>query len=189
MTDFNMPPPGAGFDARAAWLLPRLMRDLALPLVIHPAAIIGNLGGESGLLAIQEKHPLAGRGGFGWEQATADRRRNFEAFCAAHGWATTNDEANYRFLLNELQTTERHALDQLVKTTELRAATYTFCVYFERPADPDGTLPSRLKWAGIALAAYHAAAPAAVSPAVSPAPARGFFAAVDGIIADIREKL
>ena len=51
-----------------------------------------------GLQAINEK----GGGGFGWAQWTGSRRTDFEAYAKTHGGATS-DEANYGFLVQELQ--------------------------------------------------------------------------------------
>lgn len=152
--EFNMPPISAGFDPRAAFVVRRLRADFPAMQDFHAAAIVGNLGGESGLEAVQEKHPLAGAGGFGWEQATGPRRSAFYAFAAGHSLSVTDDEANYGFLVSELQTTEQTALAELLKATDLNGATLSFCLHFERPADPYGTLPSRVGWAEKALSAY-----------------------------------
>jgi hypothetical protein len=179
---FDMPPVSAGFDSRGGWVVNRLVADLALTPE-QAAGIVGNLGGESGLEAIQEKHPISGRGGFGWEQATGPRRVALEHFCADHDWNITDDEANYGFLLNELNGSEAHALHQLKLTTDLPAAVETFCVYFERPADPEGALPARVEFAKRALAAAKQSAPVPVvaervPPRPAPMPAPGDDAAV-----------
>ena len=162
---FSMPPPDAPFEERGAAVIRMLMRDLGLT-EIQAAAIVGNLGGESRLTAIQEVSPLAGRGGFGWAQWTGPRRDQFEGYCAAHNLQTTDDEANYGFLLVELKSTEAHSVEQLKKTTDLTAAVYTFEVLFERPSDPQGGLPPRTHYAERALAALHA------EPAPAPQPSR-----------------
>ena len=164
MSDFGMPSVAAGFGPRAAFVVRRLLTDFPVLKDFHAAAVVGNLGGESGLLAVQEKHPLAGLGGFGWEQATGTRRSAFYAYAAAHGLSVKDDEANYGFLVSELQTTEKVALDDLVQQDNLNSATLSFCVKFERPADPYGTLPNRVKWAKRALDAYHANADTAYTP-------------------------
>ncbi len=158
---FDMPPESAGFDARGAWLITRLMSDsrCGFTNIIHPAAIVGNLGGESRLTAIQEVSPIAGRGGFGWEQATGPRRVAFENFATQHNWKTTDDEANYEFLIWELcddpnvsgDGSENRALRKLKETTTLEAAVYTFEVVFERPSSTSD-VGSRIKYAQRALA-------------------------------------
>jgi Phage tail lysozyme len=174
---FDMPPVAAGFDARAGWLVNRLIADLP-PLTLNQAAAIpGNLGGESGLEAVQERHPRGGRGGFGWCQWTGSappdgRRFLFEHWCADHDLDAASDEANYGFLVEELRTTQAHALEQLRKTTTLEAAVYTFEAIFERPADLQSGLPDRIAFAKRALAAsvgapHPAPAPTPATPASS----------------------
>jgi hypothetical protein len=136
-----------GFEPiRGAWLIVRLLADPRLPFVnvIHAAAVVGNLAGESGLDPdINEGRPMipGSRGGFGWEQATGPRRVAFENFVAERGWEF-DDHANYEFLIWELvddpairgDGSENRALRRLMETTTLEAAVYTFEVAFERPA-------------------------------------------------------
>jgi hypothetical protein len=160
---WDMPPPplagsskraiDAAFDARGGWVVNRLQGDLTGVLPIHAAGVVGNLGGESGLMAVQEVNPIAGKGGWGWEQATGDRRVSFDQFCTEQGFTDDEDEANYDFLVKELLSSESHALAQLKKTTTLEAATYTFEVLFERPSDPQGGIAARVAYARRALAA------------------------------------
>ena len=176
---FDMPPVSAGFDVRGGWLIGRLIEDLAPPFnAIHAAGIVGNLGGESGLLPdINEKAPLVpgSRGGFGWEQATGVRRRALEADAAGHGLAVGTDEANYGFLLDELTGTEHRALVGLEKTQTVEDAVRVFEVMFERPSDPEGGLRARIAFAKRALANYFLhngqapAAPIAVPAVPDPA--------------------
>ncbi len=171
---FDMPPSTirAFEPRRGAWVVRRLMNDprLKFTTVIHPAAIVGNLAGESGLRAIPEVHPISGRGGFGWEQATGSRRYAFEAFAARHGWQVTDDIANYEFLVSELIGSESHALVQLKKTTTLEAATYTFEVLFERPASTSD-VGRRVAYAQIALDAMKDVPPLPLPvPVPPPAP-------------------
>ncbi len=169
---FDMPPVSAGFDARGGWVLNRLMTEPSLGLtnVIHGAAIVGNLGGESGLKAINELHPSVpgSRGGWSWAQWTGSRRDNFEAFCASKGYPVTSDQAAYEFLVIELLGSEAHALGQTKKTTSLDAAVYTFEVLFERPSDPMGGLPSRINFAQKAMAAAGHLPPPPPPPPVDP---------------------
>lgn len=172
---FDMPPVSAGFDARGGWVVNRLMAEARLGLTnpIHAAAIVGNLGGESGLKAINETHPMVpgSRGGWSWAQWTGDRRVNFEAFCANKGYPVTSDQGAYEFLILELLGDEKHALDQTKKTTTLDAAVETFEILFERPSDPQGGLPSRVSFAHRALvAAGHPVLAAVVQPAPQPNP-------------------
>jgi hypothetical protein len=144
-----------GFEPiRGAWVIRRLMADgrLGFENVIHPAAIVGNLAGESGLTAIQEVSPMVpgSRGGFGWEQATGPRRVEFEAFAKAMGREVTDDEANYEFLVSELIGAEARALERLKVTTTLESAVYTFEVLFERPSSTSD-VETRVRFAQQAL--------------------------------------
>lgn len=201
---FDMPPVSAGFDARAGWLLNRLMAEpsLALSNPIHAAAIVGNLGGESGLEAINERHPIVpgSRGGWSWAQWTADRRDAFEAYATSRHLPLTSDQLAYEFLVKELLGTEKHALDQTKKTTALDAAVYTFEVLFERPTDPEGGLPARVAFAKRALAAAKTAAapplpqppapaPPVVTPPTPPAPPVPHALTIDDVITMLQAAL
>jgi hypothetical protein len=158
------------------------LADPRLPFVnvIHPAAVVGNLAGESGLdPGIDEVSPLVrgSRGGHGWEQATGPRREALEEFGAARGDPNGDmDETNYEFLVSELLGSERRALDRLMQTTTLEAAVYTFEVAFERPSSTSD-VNSRIRFAQQALDAVgqipairtapespHVPAPAAAAP-------------------------
>jgi hypothetical protein len=173
---FDMPPVQAGFDSRGGWVVNRLLAEASLGLVnpIHAAAIVGNLGGESGLEAVNERHPIVpgSRGGWSWAQWTGPRRDQFEAYAAARGLSLDSDQAAYEFLVKELLSTENRALVQLKKTTALEAAVFTFEVVFERPSDPQGGLPSRVAFANRAMAAagHRVFTPAHQAPAPTPPP-------------------
>src|SRR4030081_1910210 len=105
MTDapFDMPPASAGFDARAGWVVTRLMVDVAALKLNHAGAIVGNLGGESGLKVVNELHPLVrgSRGGWSWGQWTGKRRDGMDRFCTENGLDVAGDEAAYRWLVAE----------------------------------------------------------------------------------------
>jgi hypothetical protein len=166
MTAFDMPPLSAGFPARGRWLIDRLMADLALT-ENQAAGIVGNLGGESGLDPdINEHHPLVpgSRGGFGIAQWTGSRRAAFETWAANEGLDVGTDEANYGFLIHELQTTEARALAALRKTLTVSKAVDVFQRLFERPSDPDAGFAPRLDYAKLALAGPR------VSPVQTPPP-------------------
>lgn len=155
----------AAFDARAGWLVNRLVRDLTPLATFQAAGIVGNLGGESMLDPdLNEVAPLVpgSRGGIAWAQWTGSARRvPFEKWAAAHGLdivsddinAVDEDKASYGFLVHELMTTEASALRELRGTTTLEGATESFLRRFERPADPDRALPGRIAMARRALAA------------------------------------
>lgn len=153
-TNFDMPGKDEGFEKRGGWVVNHLMIDLNPIQLIHSGAIVGNLGGESGLQAINEKRPIipGSRGGWSWAQWTGDRRNQFEKFCNDNNFSFDSDQAAYEFLVWELLNSEKHSLEQLRKTSNLEAAVYTFCVLFERPSDPQGGLKDRIHFAQRALA-------------------------------------
>jgi hypothetical protein len=156
MTDqFDMPPQSAGFDARAGWLVQHLMVDLPQLKLNHAGSIVGNFGGESGLKVVNEAHPLVAgsRGGWSWGQWTGDRRRGMERFAAERGLGLSSDELAYRWTLEELRGSEKHALDQLLKTTSIEAGVETFEAYYERPQDLRAGLADRVAFAKRAITA------------------------------------
>lgn len=120
------------------------------------AGIWGNLGGETGgFTALQEKTPtVAGsKGGFGWMQWTGvkppnGRRYKYFEYCKRAGLDPASDEANYRYLVFETQTDEKHSLIQLRKTTTVDAATETFMLLNLRPGVQH--LDVRKRWAAAA---------------------------------------
>ncbi len=171
MTDapFDMPGADASFEERGGWVIRRLMDDLGLTPE-QAAGIVGNLGGESGMKAINERVPMVSgsRGGFGWAQWTGPRRVTFEQWCEQHSLDQRSDEANYGFLLYELRGSQAHTVEQLKKTTTVEAAVYTVEVVFERPSDPEGGLASRNEFAQRALDGYGNLVPTAPGPAPAP---------------------
>lgn len=134
----------------------RLQRDFGLPL-FQGAGLIGNFGFESqGFHTLQEEAPAAGRGGYGWAQWTGPRRRQFEAYCAALGVAPDSNDANYRFVCEELRTEQAATLRALRACTSLTAAVWSAGQTYERPSGTtEQNLPGydgRLLWAKRALA-------------------------------------
>lgn len=91
------------FENLAPRVMKQLIADFALT-VEQAAGIVGNLGAESGLLAIAERRPLVAgsRGGFGWAQWTGPRRVSFEHFARDRGFDMKSYEANYGYLTAEL---------------------------------------------------------------------------------------
>lgn len=138
------------FQARASIVMARLMKDLDLTRE-QAAGIVGNLGYESGLEAIQEIKPVGGRGGFGWAQWTGPRRTAFEAWAKQHGLSVTDPEANYGFLIEELRGPEAAALAALRATSTIEQATQVFEERFERAGVV--AMNKRLQHAQLALAA------------------------------------
>jgi hypothetical protein len=179
MTDapFDMPPAtkrnAAGtllYDPiRGAWVIRRLMADPRLGITnkIHAAAVVGSLAGESRLTVIQEENPIAGRGGWGWEQATGSRRVALENFGASRGdRGATTDETNYLFLVLELLGSEAAAWTATKKATTLADAVLTFERLFERPSSLSD-VNRRVEYAQQALDAMGASDPV---PAPLPPP-------------------
>lgn len=124
-------PQDGSFQARASIVVGRLMRDLSLTRE-QACGVVGNLGQESGLRAIQELRPVSGRGGFGWSQWTGLRRSAFEGWAKNNGMSVTDDEANYGFLIEELRTTEAAALAALRQAMTIEEATQIFEEKYER---------------------------------------------------------
>lgn len=149
---------GSGFSGKAPGIMRQLMADYGLTKE-QAAGIVGNLGHESaGFSAMQEKRPLAGRGGWGWAQWTGPRRREFERKAKEWGLDPNSDEMNYRFLKHELDGSERKALAAVRGQKTAQGAMYAFENQFER-AGIKG-YGSRMKWTNRALDAYGKSAPA-----------------------------
>jgi peptidoglycan hydrolase-like protein with peptidoglycan-binding domain len=146
-------------------LAPRVMADLIHDFDLTPeqaAGIVGNLGAESGLRAINEVRPLVSgsRGGFGWAQWTGTRRRQFESWVAGHRLDPTSYEANYGFLKAELSGSvpngdagARQAIAHVKRTTTVEAAAQTFEAKFERAGKPN--MAGRVRLGHRALDLWH----------------------------------
>lgn len=139
---------------------PAIMRDLLADFpawdVDDVAAVLGNIGGETGgFRLMQEEKPLVkgSRGGFGWCQWTGPRRRAFEAWCAQQGLHVASDEANYGYLVRELRGTESKAIAAVARAGDLAAKVVAFERSFERAGIPHHD--SRIKWAKLALRSYQ----------------------------------
>src|SRR5215213_6843580 len=151
-------------------LAPRIIKDLMFDLSLtaeQAAGIVGNLAAESGLLAIQEKRPIRGRGGFGWAQWTGTRRLAFERWAKESGYDLESYAANYGFLLHELKTDYAYVVDRLRLTKTAKAAAETFGYHFEKFAGfqtiaGNPNYGTRVRFAERALALYRKAEPAVV---------------------------
>jgi hypothetical protein len=106
---------------------------------------------------MQELKPVVAgsRGGYGWKQWTATRRRQYEAWCKEHDLNPADDESNYGFLVWEGLNSEKKAIAGLKKTTTLEAATETYMLLDLRPGAPH--LAGRISWAKKAWAAMEKA--------------------------------
>lgn len=158
-------------------IAPRLMRDLLSESKFQfgledAAAIAGNFAYETGgFETMQEIKPVVpgSRGGYGWAQWTADRRRAFEAWAKRKGWSVESYDANYSFLIRELLGPEKRAIAAVKIAQGLDAKVKAFEASYERAGVK--AYSKRVSWAKKALAAYHSAALALPSaPARRPAP-------------------
>lgn len=178
-------------------LAPRYVAGLVDGLDITPeqaAGIVGNLAAESGLLAVQEKNPTSGKGGYGVAQWTGDRRVAFEKWAKAKGLKIDSFEANLGFLLEELRTTEKNSLKHLRMTTTTEAAAQTFGYYFERFAGykkiiGNPNYATRARFAERALALYKASLPPPVDETVTLASLTATVAALSKTVADLAVKV
>lgn len=149
----------------------RLQSDLALTRV-QAAGPFGNGDVESaGFNTLQEIKPVVpgSAGGYGWMQWTGPRRKQYVAWCSDNGLNPAEDEANYRFMVYELQTTEKAALAALRQATTVEQAATTVCTRYLRPGVPH--LDRRITSARAALGYLGGTvgpAPAPVAP-VNPA--------------------
>lgn len=166
----------------------RFQRDMKCGM-LDACAVFGNAGHESlGFTTLQEIKPtVAGsRGGYGWMQWTGPRRKDFEAFCARHSFKPSDDEANYQFLLYELQSTsESKAMKAMLDAKTLDEKVEAFEKAFLRSGAKN--YPSRKRWAALALNAYedylqHQADKPVTLPVPPTAPASTKKASIIGVI-------
>jgi hypothetical protein len=142
------------FSQKAAPVIAQLIRDIPQWGRMDAAACLGNLGAESGLEAIQEAHPVSGRGGFGWAQWTGPRRVAFENWCNSHAYSQTSDIANYSFLLQELRTTYAAVVRDVAAAPDLLTKTAAFEHYYEGAGIV--RMQARDSFAAVALQSYNA---------------------------------
>lgn len=140
------------FRERAPGVMKLLMADFDLDKE-SAAAILGNLGGESRLEAVQEGVPISGRGGFGWAQWTGSRRVAFEAYCSRNGLDVRSDKANYAYLFVELKGPEARSIQMVKNAQGLENKTTAFEQVFERAGIKN--YEGRIRYAKIALDAYE----------------------------------
>lgn len=136
---------------------PAIMQDLMTTFgltAVQAAAVVGNLGTESAnFTAYHERGQAENRGGYGWAQWTAARRRTFFAWADAHHLPRESDAASLGYLEHELQTTHRRVITHLKQQTDLTAATHVFMREFEGPGVPHES--SRQTHATIAFQSYE----------------------------------
>ena len=125
--------PTGEYRKKAAQIRDRLMKDFNLTKE-QASGAVGSLAAETkGFTQYQEGEKGRGtwrpgaRGGWGWAQWTAKRRRAFERYIKQTGLDPYSDEANYGFLAKELRTTQANELGRLrrARTTEEAARIFT----------------------------------------------------------------
>jgi hypothetical protein len=159
------PPPGptqqgryGQFRQKAPVVMRKLMRDLGVT-EDQAAGVLGNIGWEcGGFRTLQEQNPvMGGRGGLGWCQWTGIRRVNFERFLQERNADYRDDEANYNFLLSELQGPQKDSVQALRQANSVETATRGFMNIFERPAAKYAHLEDRIGLSNLALQEYRKA--------------------------------
>lgn len=164
------------FRAKVPGLMKRLMAEIGAWGVEDAAACFGNAGGESaGFTKLQEIAPTVkgSRGGYGWFQWTAGRRRSYESWCKKQGLDPADDDANFGFLIVELRGAEKKTVPAVADADGLEAKVKAFEQAFERPGIPHTA--TRVRWARIAMDAWQAAggaAPPLAKPRPAPKPAK-----------------
>lgn len=139
------------FASKAPWIMAALMKEFGLEL-LDAGAILGNLGHEcAGFESLAQKNGNA----YGWPQWDGVRKTAYLAWCRANALDPASDEANYRYLVLELKTTEKRALPAVKNAVTLDDKVRAFEAAFERAGVKH--YPSRIEWAGKALDAYNAA--------------------------------
>lgn len=111
-------------------------RGIPLPVA---QGMVANMIAESGLNPdINEIAPLVpgSRGGYGLNQWTGPRRRQFEAFAAERGVPTSDLNTQLDFTLWELQNTERNAWNALQGVDDPIQAARIYSEKFLRPGIP-----------------------------------------------------
>jgi hypothetical protein len=157
------------FRAKAPAVMKKLMTDFDFS-VDDAAAVLGNIGGETGgFRYMQEIKPLiAGSlGGWGWCQWTGPRRRAFDAYCERNRLNKASDKANYGFLFVELKGPESAAVPAVKRARTLVDKVKAFERSFERAAKPH--YDSRIFWANQAKSAYEQKIAAGPIPDLEPA--------------------
>lgn len=129
----------------------RLVGDLEEALGIsqvQAAAIVGNLAHEtSDFKFMQELEPVVkgSRGGYGFAQWTGSRRKDFESWASENDLDLNSYEANFGFLMHEIQNTrEGRFLEKLEATDNIEDATRVVSEGYLRPGKP--MMSSRIKY-------------------------------------------
>lgn len=150
-----------------------VQRGIPLPVA---QGMVANMIAESGLKTdINEIAPLVpgSRGGYGLNQWTGPRRRQFEAFAAERGVPASDLNTQLDFTLWELQNTEKGAWNALQGVNDPIEAARLYSERFLRPGIPnmDKRLGEAARLAGVAFDPN--AAPASNALAQGPAQPAG----------------
>jgi hypothetical protein len=149
---------GNSFSAKSPQVMQRLMDQFQLTPQ-QAASILGNLGQESGGLQPDIEGPQTSQGrAKGWAQVLGPRRREYEQFAADKGLDINSDEANYQFLVKELQSKQyASAITNLKATSGGMEGVKSFEGDFEKSGRNEKAYGSRMKYYNQALDAYNRA--------------------------------
>lgn len=130
-----------------------LSRGIPLPIA---QGIVANMIAESGLNpGINEAAPLVAgsRGGYGLNQWTGPRRRQYEAFAAERGVSPDDLNAQLDFTVYELQGPEKSAWEALQGAGDAETAARIYSERFLRPGIPhmDKRLSEARRVAGLPM--------------------------------------
>jgi hypothetical protein len=148
------------FEQKAPGIMAGLMKDLGITLY-QSCGILGSFGWECG--GFEQLHQGGGGAAIGWPQWDGVRKAAYLAWCDKNRLSWTSDEANYRYFVQEIRTTERASLVALKATSTVEDACDVFEKTFERAGVP--ALEGRRTYGRRALAAYMAA-PQPVTPLI-----------------------
>jgi hypothetical protein len=131
--------------------------------------IVANMIAESRLNpGINEAAPLVpgSRGGYGLNQWTGPRRRQYEAFAAERGAALDDVNTQLDFTMWEFQNTERPAYEALLAADDPVEAARVYSERFLRPGIPhmDRRLAEAARLGGMEVGGYATAAAAPQAP-------------------------
>ena len=146
------------FEDTCRLVIPKLMAEFDWE-DFQAAGCMGNLGHESGgLTELREIAfiPTPNRGGYGWAQWTGPRARAFLRYCEVLKLDWHSVEANYGYLVKELQADPR-TVAAVAKTKAIRQATDAFERGYERAGIVN--MHDRYRWAEIALKAVAGQGP------------------------------
>ncbi len=123
-------------------LMSELQEDLSLTEV-QAAAILGNLAQETGNFTLLQQ--INGNA-FGYSQWLGPRKRAFLAYARENG-GKHSLEANYGFLLHEIETQYPKMMGRIRSAETMEEASRIFMREFLRPSKTHANLPARLRYA------------------------------------------